>query len=126
MSAKVYLFSWDRDTAASRSAALSASGFEVRSESEDGARGYGDIQREPPDVVVFDLARRPSHSRETARALHDSGRTRTLPLIFVDGDPAERERVSAAVPNATFTSSDLLVQTLQRLLGGRPPGRAEA
>ncbi len=126
MNAKVYLFSWDRQAAESRTAALSASGFSVRTECEDGARGYGDIQREPPDVVVFDLARRPSHSRETARALHDAGRTRRLPLIFVDGDPAERDRVAAAVPNATFTSSDRLVPTLQRLLGGRPPGQAEA
>jgi DNA-binding response OmpR family regulator len=126
MSSKVYLFDWDRDDAASKGAALSASGFDVRTECEDDARGFGDIQREPPDVVVFDLTRRPTTARETARALHDTGRTRALPLIFVDGDPAERDRVAAAVPNATFTSSDLLVPTLQRLLGGRPPGKAEA
>lgn len=119
MARRIFLFDWDEASARSRAQALSAAGFDVRVESRDGARGYREIQRDRPDAVVFDLDRRPSHARETARALHDVGRTRDLPLIFVGGDAEAREKVGAVVANATFTRSEDLVPVLQRLLPDR-------
>jgi DNA-binding response OmpR family regulator len=117
---RIFLFQWSPEAAASTAAALEASGFQVRYEAEDGARGYGEVQREPPDAVVLDLARRPSHSRDTARALHDAKRTRPLPMLFMDGDAEAREKVSSVVSNATFTTAAELVPTLQRMLAGKP------
>ena len=45
------------------------------------------LRQEPPDAVVIDLSRLPSHGREIATAIRGYKQTRQIPILFVDGAP---------------------------------------
>jgi CheY-like chemotaxis protein len=81
-------------------------------ESEDGARGGKKVLQIPPDVVVFDLAKRPSHSRETANGIRSYKAGRAVPMVFVDGSQEDIKKTKAKVGDAVFTTSLRLKATL--------------
>ena len=112
MPLRIQLFQWDGEKGAARGAELRQAGFVVELECEDGARGCRNFLNQPADVVVFDLATRPSHSRETAAAIrrYKAGR-RTL-MLFVGGSPAEIEKTRAKVPGACFVAPEELAGRL--------------
>lgn len=120
MRSRVFLVQWDAPSAEARAAALRADGWEVEVESQDGARAYRLIRATPPDVVVIDLARKPSHGRETAHALRTLKATRHLPIVFVDGTEEAVEKTQAKVAEAVFTTSAELRSVLVLLSG---PGK---
>jgi hypothetical protein len=81
-------------------------------ESEDGARGGKKVLQSLPEVVVFDLAKRPSHSRETANGIHSYKAGRAVPMVFVDGSQEDIKKTKAKVGDAVFTTSLRLKATL--------------
>ena len=92
---------------------LTAAGWQVGVESEDGSRAYQRIEAHPPDVVVIDLSLKPSHGRRTAAALREHKATRDLPIVFVDGTARAIETATAQVPDAIFTTCARLQSTLR-------------
>src|SRR5215470_9313126 len=82
---KLFLFQWDSDSAEERAAELTAAGWQVKTETEEGERGFKNCKAFAPNIVLFDLAKKPSHSREVARALRQSKPFRETPFLFVDG-----------------------------------------
>lgn len=58
----------------------------------------------PPDAVVIDLARLPSHGREVAIWVRRRQALRSVPLVFVPGDAEKTSRLRAAFPDATFAA----------------------
>src|SRR5262249_61651070 len=64
---KLFLCQWDNDSAEERAAELTAAGWQVKMETEEGERGFKNCKDFAPDIVLFDLAKKPSHSRATAR-----------------------------------------------------------
>jgi hypothetical protein len=81
-------------------------------ESEDGARGGKKVLQSLPDVVVFDLAKRPSHSRETADGIRSYKVGRGIPMVFVDGSQEDIRKTKSKVGDAIFTTSLGLKATL--------------
>ena len=62
-----------------------------------------EIRVSPPDLLLIDLNRLPSHGREIGGYFRRLKATRHLPILFVDGDA---ERVSSArslIPDAQFS-----------------------
>jgi response regulator RpfG family c-di-GMP phosphodiesterase len=114
MPGRLFLFQWD-DKAEARAQALRAAGWTVEVESSDGARGCRAILNNPPDMILLDLARRPSHSRATAEAIHRFKASRRIPMLFIDGTELEVAKVKAAVLNPLFTPSELLLHRLSKL-----------
>lgn len=114
MKGKLFLFQWDNASAQLRAKELRAAGWAVTVESEDGARGGNKVKANPPDVVVMDLARRPSHSRETAEGLRWLKATRHIPIVFVDGAEEALAKVKAKVPDAIYTTSVELEHVLEK------------
>jgi CheY-like chemotaxis protein len=112
MERRLFLFEWNARAAGERAAALGAAGWTVEVECEDGARGVRRVLDLQPAMVVLDLARRPSHSRECAAALRKYRATRRLPLVFVDGTPEEQSRTAAKVRDAIFIGSEMLLTRL--------------
>ena len=106
---RILLVQWDAAAGADRAEVLRSVGHEVTVESSDGAAAYRIARQQRPDAVVLDLALRPSHSWQTARPLASD---RKLRLIFVDGTPEARERAKLHAPDATFTTTDGLLDTL--------------
>ena len=112
MEGRLFLIHWDAAAAEARAAALRAAGWQVEVESEDGAGACRRIAAEPPDVIVADLAKRPSHSRETVRHLQAMKSTRNIPVFFVDGAQADIDKAREKAPGAAFTTWECLPEAL--------------
>jgi CheY-like chemotaxis protein len=101
----VRLIHWDRDEGLERRQQLEAFGFEAAFDCGGGLTPLLRLIRShPPDAVVIDLTRLPSHGREVARTLRGAKATRHLPLVFVDGEPEKVNATKALLPDATYTT----------------------
>jgi AmiR/NasT family two-component response regulator len=109
---KLFLFQWDKESAMTRAAELAADGWLVEKEFEEGSRGCRNLKSFSPDVVVLDLAKKASHSREVGRALCQAKSFRGTPFIFVDGTDQDISKAKEKVPAAIFTTSHGLTKTL--------------
>ena len=58
----------------------------------------------PPGAVIIDLSRLPSQGRDVAMALRSYKTTRTIPLVFVDGELEKVEIIKAQIPDADYTN----------------------
>lgn len=114
MAIRIYLVQWNQTTAEARASELREVGYEVTVEFEDGARATRRILSNPPDIVLFDLTQRPSHSRETAAALRGFKATRRLPMLFIDGAEMDVEKTRSRVFQSMFASSELLLHYLSK------------
>lgn len=117
MLGRVFLVMFGEDPTC-RACDLRGLGWFVDAEYEDGGQAFRIIKVEPPDVVVIDLTRRPSHGQEVARALRETATTRHLPLVAVDGDDDARQQFSAIAPDVTFTTWEGLPAALDAVVRG--------
>jgi hypothetical protein len=100
----VRLVHWDEDEGLERRKQLEAFGFDAAFDFGGGTVILRELRAGPPDAVVIDLTRLPSHGREIARSLRGSKATRHLPLVFVGGDPDKVKATKALLPDATFAT----------------------
>ena len=112
----LFLFCWDKTAAQQKAKELRSAGWKVDVESEDGARGGKKVLTTQPRVVVMDLAKRPSHSRETAQGLRSYKAGRDIPIIFVDGSDDDIKKTKVKVPDGIFITSAGLAEALERYL----------
>lgn len=109
---KIFLFHWEKKGATARAAELTAEGWEVEMEYEEGSRGCKNLKAFSPDVVVLDIAQKGVHSRECARALRNAKSFRETPFVFVDGTDEDIAKVKAKVTTPLFTTSPQLKKIL--------------
>jgi DNA-binding response OmpR family regulator len=126
MPRRLFLFEWDKTSANARVKVLRAAGWTVSVETEDGARGGSKVLKQPPDVIVFDLAKRPSHSRETASGIRGYKAGRSLPMVFVDGTGDDVAKTEARVSAALFTTSTKLLSVLNRFPDSEPTQKRDS
>jgi hypothetical protein len=62
------------------------------------------LMRAPPDALVIDLQRLPSHGRAIATWVRERVAMRRVPLVFVPGDAEKTARLRAAFPDATYAA----------------------
>jgi DNA-binding NarL/FixJ family response regulator len=111
---KLFLFHWEKEGATARAAELTADGWQVEMEFEEGSRGCKNLKAFGPDIVVFDIAQKAVHSRECGRALRNVKAFRETPFIFVDGTDEDISKAKAKVPAAIFTTSSKLKKVLPK------------
>ena len=111
---KLFLFHWEKEGAAARAAELTAEGWQVEMEFEEGSRGCKNLKAFGPDVVVFDIAQKAVHSRECGRALRNAKSFRETPFIFVDGTDEDIAKAKTKVAGAIFTTSGKLNKLLAK------------
>lgn len=99
---RIRLIHWNAAEAAERAARLPNAEFEVDHAPLDTA-GLRALRANPPDALLIDLGRLPSHGRDVGVAMRQTKATRGLPLVFVDGDPAKVELVRQLLPDAVYT-----------------------
>jgi len=113
--ARVQLVHWKAEEGRARARSLRAAGLRVEYE-VDAPAARRAPKDDPPDAVVIDLTRLPSHGRELAWALRQSKKTRAVPLVFVGGEPAKVARIRKELPDATFVDWDAAAPAIERAL----------
>lgn len=114
---RVLIIHWNPGEAAERAERLLRLGFETSwfANQADGA-GFRALRESPPDAVVIDLTRVPSHGQAVGIALRQQKATRMVPLAFIEGDPEKTARVRGLLPDAVFTTWPRIGAALRRAL----------
>jgi CheY-like chemotaxis protein len=115
---RVRLIHWNAAEAREKADRLRAAGYTV--EYDKSTPSLLREREDPPSVIVIDLSRLPSQGRDVAMALRSYKSTRTIPLIFVDGEPEKVERVKIQIPDALYTSWDKITETLRHAIQHPP------
>jgi hypothetical protein len=98
----VLLVHWNEAEAAERAERLRRAGFDPDVLRPEGMPSLRARDADPPAAVVIDLDRQPSQGRAVAIALRQRKATRSVPLVFVGGDPEKAARVRELLPDAAF------------------------
>ena len=112
---RVRLFHWRADEAKLLIAALRAGGYTVDYPGDKADGSWRSLRENPPCAAVIDLTRLPSHGRHVAAEIRASKSMRSIPIVFVDGDPEKVERIRKDLPDAVYTSRSRLVSALKRV-----------
>jgi CheY-like chemotaxis protein len=118
--ARVRVIHWKANEPAALLGLLRAAGHTVEYDEELDSDAFRAIKQSPPDAIVIDLSRRPSHGREVATFLRGHKATRSVPLVFVDGEPAKVEAVRKVLPDAVYTSAARVRPALGEALSKQP------
>lgn len=102
---RIQLIHWKETEWDLRLERLEAAGFQAFAFDLRGGN-FPKIKRDPPDAIVIDLGRLPSHGRAVAFALRHAKSTRAIPLIFADGPPPKVDRIRQEFPDASFVDWD--------------------
>lgn len=116
---RIRLLHWKQEECGSRAERLRVLGYAV----DDAAlvsSSMKEFRENPPDAVVIDLSRLPSHGREVGAFLRGGKATRLIPLVFVEGDPAKVETVKAILPDARYTTYSKIGPVLEDVLANPP------
>lgn len=79
----------------------------------------------PPDAIIIDLSRVPSHGKEVAWACLQRKTLRTLPILFAGGEPAKVEAMRPQFPTMVFTNWGRIKSALRSAKprpDAKPPG----
>jgi CheY-like chemotaxis protein len=117
---RVRLIHWSEGEGRERQLRLASLGYEVEFEAAEGTALFRSIRARPPDAIVIDLTRLPSHGREAGVALRTYKDTRHVPLIFVDGEPGKVDRIRTLLPDATYTSWGRIKTALPKAAARKP------
>ena len=117
--ARIRLLHWKEEECAERAARLKGLGYEVDATRLQSA-SMKEFRENPPDAVVIDLSRLPSHGREVGVFLRGSKSTRLIPLIFVEGEKEKVRRVMETLPDARFTTYAKIGPVLEDVLSSAP------
>lgn len=79
-----------------------------------------ELRRNPPDAVVIDLSRIPSHGRDVALGIRGSKTTRHLPLVFVEGDAQKVAGIKKLLPDAEYTTWRRIRGSLKQAIENPP------
>jgi CheY-like chemotaxis protein len=100
---RLCLIHWNAAEAEERVHLLRSAGYEVAYEPLDAAV-LRRLRADPPDAVVIDLSRLPSHGRDVGLAVRMSKATRHVPLVFVAGAAEKVARVKEQLPDAVYAT----------------------
>lgn len=117
---KVCLIHWNESEAEERLGRLRPLGFDAWHAGMMGPKVVQSIRATPPDAIVIDLSRLPSHGRDVAVHLRQHKATRHVPLVFVDGELEKIQRLRSVLPDATFTTWAKLKTALAKAIASPP------
>jgi hypothetical protein len=98
-------------------------GFESSVYAHVGIAGFRALRENPPDVALIDLRAMPSYGRTIGVLFRESKSLRTIPLVFLEGDPLKSGKVRAVLPDVEIAGWERLGPALRRAVSGKakPP-----
>jgi hypothetical protein len=94
----------DPQEAIERASRLCALGFDAAAYQSLGSKGFRGIRQDPPHAILIDLTRLPSYGKAMGVLLRQQKSLRTIPLVFVEGDPDKAAQVRELLPDAVYTT----------------------
>jgi CheY-like chemotaxis protein len=119
MKNRVYLIHWNAAEAAEKAVALGKAGFSVECGAPNAA-AIRALKENPPDAFVIDLSRLPSQGRDVALVIRQGKATRSVPIVFVGGNPEKIEMVMGFLPDAIFTAWNKIAAALKTAISNPP------
>ena len=101
--ARLLLVHWRPEEAAAGVKLLRSAGHVVAVYSEEGGVGLGKHRDRPPDAILIDHTRLPSHGRSVGASFRESPKTRRVPIVFVGGEGEKLGRTRAMFPDAGYS-----------------------
>jgi CheY-like chemotaxis protein len=116
----IRLIHWNTSEAKGKATILQAEGYGVVLQIPRGSADLRRLRKNPPDAVVIDLSRLPSHGRDIGLVLRQTKATRNIPLIFVEGDPRKVARIRGLLPDAVYTAWRNIGSSLRHVIAHPP------
>jgi len=117
---RVRLIHWNAAEAHARARELAAAGYRADYTVFKGMGFLRELGNKPPKAVVIDLNRLPLQGRDVALGIRQTGKTRHLPLVFVEGMPEKIARVRKSLPDGVFTDWKHIRSALKEALAHPP------
>jgi hypothetical protein len=119
---RVRLVHWKPEESGARAkvSRLRAAGHRVRIEKPEGMAFLRSLRESPPQVLVIDLDRVPSHGRDIALAVRHQKATRSIPLVLAGGETEKVQRIRRHLPDAVFTSWRGIRAAIRRAIAHAP------
>ena len=118
--ARVLVIHRDPPEATERAARLRALGLDATPYLSLGSRGFRGIHQDPPHVILIDLTRLPSYGKAMGVLIRQHKLLRSIPLVFVEGDPEKAAQVRAILPDAVYTPWAKAPAAIQRAIRQAP------
>ena len=109
----IFIIHWNEDEIKRIADTLVIENVAVDVESKVIARAIDRIKIIEPSVILIYLTRQPPQGRKLAKKLKEIPDTQAIPIIFVDGKDKEIKKARKEVPDAVFTTSSNLIQTIK-------------
>ncbi len=112
---------------------LAAEGIEATYRQRTRIR-FGEVRASGPDAAVIDLTRMPSWGRAIGAMFREQKSLRSIPLVFIEGDPEKTGLVRQMLPDAVFTTWPRIAAAVRRAMRQarpepqfrKPPGKSVA
>ena len=117
---RVVVVHYDLREAAILAERVRRGGFEADVYTERGTAGFRGLRQNPPDAIVLDLMRMPSYGRMLGVLLRQQKSTRTIPLVFLKGDPEKVKLVRQQLPDAIFADLPRVAAAIQKAIAHKP------
>lgn len=111
---RVVVLSYDAADAAALASRLRRDGFEADEYPGTGTKGFRALRENPPGAILIDLMRQPSYGRAIGALLRENKGTRSIPLVFLEGDPERTARAKELLPDAIFAPLSKIGAALRR------------
>ncbi len=121
MPVRVRLIHWNRIEARELAGKIRTAGYFV-DYAPFTPKTIKELNKHPPKAVVIDLSRLPSQGRDVAANLLQFKLFRTIPFIFVDGDPEKVNGIKRIFPNLIYTDVAGLALALRKGIVNPPDG----
>ena len=117
---RIVLVHWNQSEAAERTRDLTSRNWNVKRAPTTAPHLIKALRAEPPDAIVIDLTRLPSHGRDVAAHLRLRTETRRVPLVVVGGEPEKVAKMKAVVPDAVYCQWDQIDPALRDAIANPP------
>lgn len=117
---EILLVDWKSEQAKQLRQELESTGFRVRLLDTKDEQMMAGLKSGPPAAAIIDLRRLPSHGRDVAIWLRQQKATRSMALMFIEGDTEKTDKVKAILPDAFFCASDAVLEAIPKAIASIP------
>lgn len=112
------------ELAAERARRLCTEGLDASAYPAVGPSSFRLIRAHPPDAILIDLTELPSYGKAMGTLLREQKATRSIPLVFLKGDPEKAAQIMELLPGAVLANLANLAPAILRAIKQAPKDAA--